>query len=342
MRLYKRGKVWWYQFQGRRLSTGCTDKPAAEAVFAKAQRHAADPLAAAADSATLGEWAVALLKAKARAPEGTQHMYRYKAGHVVRVLGADARLADLPARVDEYVEHRRAEGAADSAIGKELTALSQLLKLAKRRGAFRGDVSQLRPLGFSGKSVARTAVLAEADEPALRAACSPEQWAAVAFILATGARFSEAMRARAADIDWRRREIRIRGTKTAEADALIPIVERCGMAARLAEAEPFLPLTWAHMSMRLPDVCERAKIPRLTPNDLRRTVATRLIESGVDAYTVAKITRHMGVDMLKRVYDRARTETTRAKIDAEQPKPPTPQPRPRGSGPRRKRVRRST
>lgn len=35
-----------------------------------------------------------------------------------------------------------------------------------------------------------------------------------------------------------------------------------------------------------------ARVARLTPNDLRRTVATRLIESGVDAYTVAKITRH--------------------------------------------------
>jgi integrase len=69
------------------------------------------------------------------------------------------------------------------------------------------------------------------------------------------------------------------------------------------------------MFKRLPERCEVAKIPALTPNDLRRTVATRLIESGVDAYTTAKITRHATLIMLKRVYDRSNTATTRKLID---------------------------
>jgi integrase len=96
---------------------------------------------------------------------------------------------------------------------------------------------------------------------------------------------------------------------------MIPIVDRCGMAGYLRQAEPFLPLQWAHMSKRLPERCRAAKIPELTPNDLRRTVATRLIESGVDAYTTAKITRHATLIMLKRVYDRSNTAATRALID---------------------------
>ena len=33
-KLYRRGKTWWYQFQGERFSTKCTDKEAAQAVFA--------------------------------------------------------------------------------------------------------------------------------------------------------------------------------------------------------------------------------------------------------------------------------------------------------------------
>ena len=102
----------------------------------------------------------------------------------------------------------------------------------------------------------------------------------------------------------------MRGTKTATSDAMTPIVERCGMASYLREAEPHLPIKWKHMSKRLPDRCAEAGIEPLPPNGLRRTVATRLIESGVDAYTVAKITRHATLGMLKHVYDRSNTAAT--------------------------------
>lgn len=90
------------------------------------------------------------------------------------------------------------------------------------------------------------------------------------------------------------------------------------MADYLREAEPHLPLRWERyrtMSRGLPVLCKTAGIPALTPNDLRRTVATRLVESGVDAYTVSKITRHVTLGMLRRVYDRASVAATRALID---------------------------
>jgi hypothetical protein len=40
---------------------------------------------------------------------------------------------------------------------------------------------------------------------------------------------SEAFRVQLGDLNWKRREMRIRGTKTA-ANAMTPIVDRCGMA----------------------------------------------------------------------------------------------------------------
>ncbi|HTA94444.1 MAG TPA: hypothetical protein VK745_32910, partial [Polyangiaceae bacterium] len=46
-----------------------------------------------------------------------------------------------------------------------------------------------------------------------------------------------------------------------------------------------------------------------------RTVATRLIEAGVNPYTVIKITRHTSLAMLKKVYDRATVSATRELID---------------------------
>lgn len=315
--LYKRGKTYWYQLHGERKSTKCTDKDAAALVYARAQQRYADPTYAAADEATLADWSKRMLEAKASGKAaGTSNMYACKAGHVVRVFGEGARLAEItPESVDAYVATRQKEGASNSTIGKELTAILQICKLAKRSGAYSGDTSVLRPPDFSIDYEPREATLSATDEKKLRLACTPAEWGAVALILGTGCRLSEAFRVRPADLDWERREVRIRGTKTAAAAALIPIVERCGMAAYLKEAEPHLPITWAQMSKRLPERCEAAQIARITPNDLRRTVATRLIESGVDAYTVAKITRHATLGMLKRVYDKSNVAATRELID---------------------------
>jgi integrase len=103
----------------------------------------------------------------------------------------------------------------------------------------------------------------------LRLAATPGQWAAIALILGTACRLSEAFKVTKADIDWSKKEIKIHGTKTESSDATIPLLEKCGMAAYVQEAEPFLPIQWEHMSKRLPDLCKLAKLAELTPN-LRR------------------------------------------------------------------------
>jgi integrase len=316
-KLYKRGQTWWYQFEDTRKSTGCRDKAAAEIVFAKAQRRSVDPTYAAADDAKISDWVTNMLAAKKSGKSaGTLNMYTCKAGHVLRVFGEHAHLKMItPPSVDQYVRTRQAEGATNNTIGKELTTILQICKAAKRAGEYLGDLSVLRPPDFSTQYEPRERTLSAVDEAKLRLAASPDQWAAIALILGSAARLSEAFKITKADINWSRRELRIHGTKTKSSDALIPIVDKCGMASYLKQAEPYLPIKWTYMSLRLPDLCKRAKIDELTPNDLRRTVATRLIEAGVDPYTVAKITRHTTLAMLKKVYDRASTAATRLLID---------------------------
>ncbi len=253
---------------------------------------------------------------KAGKAAGTLHMYKVKAGHVLRVFGEHARMRDIgPESVDGYITTRQGEGASNNTIGKELTTIVQIAKAAKRAGEYAGDLSVLRPPDFSIDYKPRERVLLPTEERKLRLACSAAQWGAVAFILGTGARLSELLAARPSDIDWARREVRIRGTKTKASAAVIPIVDRAGLAAYLKEAEPHLPVSWPHMSKELPRLCKAAGIPAVTPNDLRRTVSTRLIEAGVDPYDVAKITRHATLMMLKQVYDRAAVGATRNRID---------------------------
>ena len=122
-RLYKRGRIWWgtyYDAAGRRVrqSTHCTDRHAARLVLREWERRAADPAYAAAHEATIGSALQRLIldrQNKGRA-EGTLHMYRWKGGHVLRVMGSDTPLARVNARlVDAYVDQRLEEGAAGTA-----------------------------------------------------------------------------------------------------------------------------------------------------------------------------------------------------------------------------------
>jgi integrase len=311
------GKVYWLQCRGTRRSLHTSDRQAAELAAREVQRREADPHYATATEARLKTWVGKVLDAKrTHRSAGTVNMHECKSGHLIRIFGEDARLAVItPETVDSYVKTRLAEDAASYTVQKELVSLVQTLKMAKRAGAYSGDLSVLKPADFSIGYKPRETILLPRDEVKLRAACAPEQWAAVALILGSACRLSEALAVRKEDLNWSRRELRIRGTKTEASDALIPIVDRCGMAKYLREAEPHLPITWARMSKTLPEICEQAKITRVTPNDLRRTAATRLIESGLDAYTVSKITRHTTLTMLKSVYDRASVAAVRKLID---------------------------
>lgn len=316
-KLYRRGAIWWVQWQGRRRSTGCFDKEAARAWWAREQRRAVDPRVQAADEATLGEWAGKVLDAKtAGKAAGTAHMYRFKLRHVLRVLGPGMSLRELgPDIVDGYITTRLNEGAAPYSVAKELVAITQVAKAAGRAGAWVGDVTRLRPPDFDPGYVPRERVASSEDLVGLFDVCLPHEWGAVCAIMGTGARLSEALSLRARDVSFTKRTCRIRGTKTEGSDRVIPIVDRCGMSLWLFAALPWLPLTWDLMSKGLPARCRQAGIEPLTPNDLRRTVATRLIESGVDAYTVTKITGHKGITMLQKVYDRSSTASVRERID---------------------------
>jgi hypothetical protein len=104
-RLFKRGDTWYGWFfdsEGKRVqrSTKCRDKQAAEAVLREWERRASDPAYAAANTATLERALAQFLtdrSFKGRA-KGTLDSYRVKAGHVVRVLGSETKLARVDAR----------------------------------------------------------------------------------------------------------------------------------------------------------------------------------------------------------------------------------------------------
>lgn len=302
-------KVYWARdpVSGQRVSTGARSLAGAIAWREERERRAANPHYAASTEATIGEWIrkVNALKAERKAA-GTAHMYRVKLGHVARIFGAGAPMAAItPESVDRYVEQRQQE-ASNNTIGKELTAIVQLCKHAKRAGQYAGDISALRPVGFDIQYTPRTAHLEWSQLPALARVLKPHQLAAVKAIVATSARLSEYLTLHASDVDLSRSIVRIRGTKTAGSarEVAVPSLLR----PLLVEALPHLERKWVRITHELPEACAAAGIQRLTPNDLRRTHSTWLIEAGVSKDAVSAQLGHTTRAMVDRVYDASEAE----------------------------------
>jgi integrase len=326
-RLYKRGSVWWgwcFDVDGQRhaFSTRCTDRRAAEAACREQERRFADPAYAAAHAATLESALKRLLvdrEQRGRA-SGTLSMYRVKAGHIVRVLGGETRLARITASVvDGYIEQRLEEGAARNTVQKDLVTLRAMLKVAKRRGEFTGDIGAVMPDGFEAGYKPRSRFLSAIEAQKLLAELTPDRAARVAFILATGARWGESERARLGDVDLARGTVLLRGTKTVDAARVVPIVawgkpllEHADSFAEGEEGALFRP--WGSVRRDLAEACKRAKLSPVSPNDLRRTYGTWLRLGGVEPHLIGVAMGHRDSRMVERVYGRIPPESLGATL----------------------------
>lgn len=329
-RLFKRGKVWygWYYQYGKQVirSTRCTDKRAAIAVRAGWEREASDPTYRAANETTVRAAIEQMIadRVERGKSSGTVKMLETKGSHIARIIGADTPLSRITSLVvDRYVSSRREEGAVDATIYKEWSTLLGALKIAKRRGQFQGDLEALRPIGLSGKSKARQRFLKREELEKLIADLMDDDLAQrhkgrsmkgraaqILFIVATGARWSESMKACREDVDVKAGTVRLHGTKTAGSARTVPYgalpfgSELMGRALALCPDKGRMFRPWTSVAGDLFRACVRLKLPRLSPNDLRRTTATWLRQAGAAPHLIALVLGHADSRMVERVYGR--------------------------------------
>jgi integrase len=332
-RIYKRKDVkdvLWCSFRdpyGRRIrcSTKCTSRKAAQAAADRLELDAQDPRRAAAHKTSLEACLERLLtdvENRGRA-SATVEFYRCKAAHLVRVLGRETRLSEIHAdTVDHYIAVRLTEGASRYTLQHELTTLRQALKVARRRGEYLEDPARVLPVQWSsGYKPRRRCLRSGRDLQALVDELLPDRGAHLCFFVATGARDSEAARARRADIDLKRRTVFIRGTKTEASDDTIaivgfmrPLLEHVLAVCGDKPGPLFRP--WSNVRGDLADACDRAGIERVSPNDLRRTHGTWLRVLGVEPSLIARQLRHKDSRMAERVYGRMPADAAGAALRA--------------------------
>jgi integrase len=312
--IFQRGGFWYLRTDpvtGKKRATGCRSKTAARAYRNQRELAAADPTYAAAESATLGQWMLNTIEAKkVDRSESTIKIYKQKLGHFVRLWGVGLPLVEINTGLcDEYTKSRREEGVTDHTISKEFNCLSQVLKHATRAGCYSGQIALLRPMDVLPRYEPRKRAMPPAEVDALMQVCSPRLAGFVAIAIALGARLSEVLKFEGLDIDkstgtW---VATIRGTKTKKSRRRIPILK--AFRGFIEIGAPYLPMQkYNNICRDLERACTRAGIVKVTPNDVRRSMATILIEAGVSLDMARRIYGHSTTRMLETVYGQPRPE----------------------------------
>ncbi len=333
IQLFKRpGRPYWfaryYDHAGRRQreSTGCASRRAAEVWAARRESELADPAHATADAATIRTAVELLVNRRAEEARAglrsvaTVRFYQSKGGHLLRVFGEGFALRNLTARaVDGFISTRRAEGASENTIHKELVTIRATLKLAKRAGLWLGDLDVVLPHGFSPRYEPRSRYLTREELQRLLGSLPADHAARVAAIVATSARWSESSRLRREDVAADLSAVHVPGSKTERSDRVVPIVaiwQRDLLAYAMEHADGTAGLLfrpWGNVGRDLPAACEAAGIARCTPNDLRRTCGTWLRGAGVPAEIIGQVVMgHADSRMVERVYGRLSPADARA------------------------------
>lgn len=323
MRLYKRGPVWYCSVyvngQRRQFSTRCHDKVAAQAVARQYERDAAHPAAAAERTETVGTALDRIVGQRVESGQhGTAAFYRVKAGQLLLGLGVDTRLGTLTRQhLEAYVSRRRAHGVSSSTIHKELVTFGVALRESKRAGLWSGEVDALVPRVAPGyRPGTRWLTLDEATR--LLEELDGDRRARVAFLLATGATWSDTDRARWEDLQPN--SVLVRGVKTQHRWRTVPLelpAQRYLAEVARQHAEGLggvLFRPWSNVRRDIHAACERAGIGPCSPNDFRRTLGHWLRGAGVAPDLIAAVLGHADSRMVERVYGRIPVEVLAARL----------------------------
>ena len=222
--------------------------------------------------------------------------------------------------VDRYISERRAEGAAENTISKELTALRASLKLARRAGLWAGDPATVCPIAFAPDYEPKKRALSveelqkvlpelTPDRPPQSPSWSPPPQSGPRSAAPSGTTSTPpARRSSSAAPSALPAGARSRSLATSSAPwSATPWTTQKALTVPCSPAG-------ANVRRDLLDACERAGIDPVSPNDLRRTCATWLRAAGAPPDLIAPVMGHADSRMVKRVYGRLPTDALAARL----------------------------
>lgn len=271
----------------------------------------------------------------------TLDSYRRALETVGRVLDDPDPLALSAHDAERYLELRKAEGVRPATMVAELEAVTILQRWLVSRGWLRAATwaSVPRPEIVSSKRALRPdevgRFLRAADrlgaDPTLggerpgRRASDWRTWPAAAWLLMHGLRTSEAQHLLVGDLDLVTGHVHIEDregarTKSRASSRIVPILAEPALEilrSTYRDAPTDAPCFAIHtrgprtyprtqwFARRCAITCDLAGIERVSPHELRHTVATAAIVAGADVHSISALVGHADARMLVRTYSHA-------------------------------------
>ena len=233
----------------------------------------------------------------------TLQCYCTKAGHVLRVLGREDVTRLTIDMTQAYIETRKGEGAHSSTIYKELVVFRLALRQAHERHLLLNDPRALFPK-FSAGYAPRDRFLTEAECAALLMELGPLRIPWVLVAVCTSGRLSEVERLRwEANVDLVGGWLLLPGTKTTLSTRKVKMPKTLldFLRENKRDSGPVVE-RWINVRRDLEAACNRAGIRKVTPNDLRRTFASWLLQAGESNFVVARMMGHSSTKMVDTIY----------------------------------------
>lgn len=289
----------------------------------------------------------------------TIEFYVNKSKPLVNVLGPDTLLSDIGhEEIRKYITARSATAKATT-IGKELTALSMAMRLARKDGIDCPVFKDIVPEDFAATYIPRTRWLTEPEVENVASVLAPKRKPLFLFLVCTGATYpSEVRSIRPAHVKGH--IAHIPGTKATTRDRYVhvPSYGRRLLDLAVKGLGPSGFESWSnirgdlHDAARLLSMCAPCRDARLawarhevgatrprtdedckacertpeflpmSPNDLRRTFAQWLVRSGVPYELAAPMMGHNSTKMLEQVYGRRNAAAVAALVELSLKKAP--------------------
>jgi len=333
MGLYRRGTVWWMSFthngEQLRRSTETEDRKLAIRIFDKLKGDIAEGKwfeSLPGDSYKFSDLMDKYLKEYSAVNKAKTSQKRDKSiiRNLKKVFGNYYLTEIKPAMISDYKIKRRADGVSPRTINYELTTMSHAYNIAIREWGLVSDnpVKRVTKDRVSN-SIERWLTLEE--EKKLMGASPKWLQDIIVFAINTGMRQSEILDLKWSQVDMKRKTLTISEQKNRCVDTL-PLNEK--VMKLLQERQKMFSDSDGYvfpntLNQRKENrvlltafykVRNRAGIKNFRFHDLRHTFATRLVQNGVDLYSVQKLGRWKNVTMVQR-YAHHYTESLRSAIE---------------------------
>lgn len=332
MSVYKRGDRWWYDFtisgvRYRKSIPQARTKRKAEEVEDRIKVSIYEGTYNQPSARTLTEFIDEVFRPWAKTNYRSAPSRYESAIEVIKSrLGALTLREIAPITIERFKRTRLAEKTKrggerkPSSVNRELTYLSRILSLAKTDRLIRENPAH--SVACLAEAAHRTRVLAYEEEVMVLAWLdihSPQSANAVRVALGTGMRRGEIVALRWNDLNWSRRIIQIRTSKTGK-PRTVPINRQVESA--LADqrqltngSDRVFGICAERITAAFRKAARTCKLDDLRFHDLRHTAATRMGAAGVDAFTLAELLGHSDIKQT-RDYTHALDSEKRRAVEA--------------------------